>query len=101
MSMRRAKDWFDRTLFVIVADHTHKGRAAPSCRRRTTTSPHRLCARARRAGRVDTIASQIDVGPTILGVARLRLPLAVLRARHPAQGASDPRALLANYQTVG
>src|SRR5882672_6686152 len=65
----RAKPWFDRTLFVIVADHTHKGRGRTELPPENYHIPLIVYAPGHVApGRVDTIASQIDVGPTILGM---------------------------------
>jgi phosphoglycerol transferase MdoB-like AlkP superfamily enzyme len=98
----RAKPWFDRTLFVIVADHTHKGRGRTELPPENYHIPLIVYAPGHVApGRVDTIASQIDVGPTILGMLGFGYRSRFFGHDILHEGAKDPRALLANYQTVG
>ena len=98
----RAKPWFDRTLFVIVADHTHKGRGRTELPLENYHIPLIVYAPGHVApGRVDTIASQIDVGPTILGMLDFGYRSRFFGHDILHEGANDPRALLANYQTVG
>jgi phosphoglycerol transferase MdoB-like AlkP superfamily enzyme len=98
----RAKPWFGRTLFVIVADHTHKGRGRTELPPGNYHIPLIVYAPGHVApGRVDTIASQIDVGPTILGMLDFGYRSRFFGHDILHEGANDPRALLANYQTVG
>jgi phosphoglycerol transferase MdoB-like AlkP superfamily enzyme len=98
----RAKPWFDRTLFVIVADHTHKGRGRTELPPGNYHIPLIIYAPGHVApGRVDTIASQMDVGPTILGMLDFGYRSRFFGHDILHEGANDPRALLANYQTVG
>jgi phosphoglycerol transferase MdoB-like AlkP superfamily enzyme len=98
----RAKPWFGRTLFVIVADHTHKGRGRTELPLENYHIPLIVYAPGHVApGRVDTIASQIDVGPTILGILDFGYRSRFFGHDILHEGANDPRALLANYQTVG
>lgn len=98
----RKKPWFDDTLFVIVADHCGKsaGKTAVSVDRYhiplLVYSPKHIQPR-----RVDTLASQIDVGPTLLGLLNFdydsRFFGQDILAIAPEQG----RALIGNYQKLG
>jgi phosphoglycerol transferase MdoB-like AlkP superfamily enzyme len=98
----RAKPWFDRTLFVIVADHTHKGRGRTELPPENYHIPLIVYAPGHvPPRRIDTIASQIDVGPTILGVLDFSYRSRFFGHDILREGANHPRALLANYQTVG
>ncbi len=98
----RAKPWFDRTLFVIVADHTHKGRGRTELPPENYHIPLIIYAPGQVAPRrIDTIASQIDVGPTILGMLDFSYRSSFFGHDILREGANQPRALLANYQTVG
>jgi len=98
----RAKPWFDRTLFVIVADHTHKGRGRTELPPENYHIPLIIYAPGQVAPRrIDTIASQIDVGPTILGMLDVSYRSRFFGHDILREGANQPRALLANYQTVG
>lgn len=67
----RGKEWFDRTIFVFVADHVSSEKFAP----RTRTSPHDLHIigfihkpDGSLRGRYEQPASQIDIMPTLLGI---------------------------------
>ena len=98
----RAKPWFERTLFVIVADHTHKGRGRTELPPENYHIPLIVYAPGHvPPGRIDTIASQIDVGPTILGMLGFGYRSRFFGHDILREGANHPRALLANYQTVG
>jgi phosphoglycerol transferase MdoB-like AlkP superfamily enzyme len=98
----RGKPWFERTLFVIVADHTHKGRGRTELPIENYHIPLIVYAPGRVAPRrIDTIASQIDVGPTILGMLHFSYRSRFFGHDILRDGANHPRALLANYQTVG
>ena len=98
----RAKRWFDRTLFVIVADHTHKGRGRTELPIENYHIPMIVYAPKLIAPqRVDTIASQIDVGPTVLALLNFSYQSRFFGHDILHEGARHQRALLANYQTVG
>ena len=98
----RARPWFDRTLFVIVADHTHKGRGRTELPPENYHIPLIVYAPGHVAPRrIDAIASQIDVGPTILGMLGFGYRSRFFGHDILREGANQPRALLANYQTVG
>jgi len=97
----RSKPWFDNTLFVFVADHTHRGRGKMELPPQNYLIPMVVWAPGKIApGRVDHISSQIDVAPTLLGLMDVRYESRFFG--NDALAAHAPhRALLANYQTVG
>lgn len=98
----RAKPWFGRTLFVIVADHTHKGRGRTELPPENYHIPLIVYSPGHvRPGRVDTLASQIDVGPTLLGMLDFSYRSRFFGQDILREGAKHQRALFANYQTVG
>jgi phosphoglycerol transferase MdoB-like AlkP superfamily enzyme len=67
--MARAKPWFDDTLFVIVADHGARVYGREDIPIRTYEIPLLLYAPKHiKPGRVETLTSQIDVAPTVLGI---------------------------------
>ncbi len=98
----RSKPWFDNTLFVFVADHTHKGRGRQELPIDNYHIPMVMYSPRHVApGRVETIASQIDVPPTLLGMLNFSYRSRFFGHDILREGASHPRALMANYQTVG
>jgi phosphoglycerol transferase MdoB-like AlkP superfamily enzyme len=98
----RAKPWFGRTLFAIVADHTHKGRGHSELPPENYHIPLIVYSPGQvRPGRVDTLASQIDVGPTLLGMLDFSYRSRFFGHDILREGANHQRALFANYQTVG
>ena len=98
----RAKPWFDNTLFVIVADHTHKGRGRQELPLENYHIPMVIYAPKHvQPQRVDTIASQIDVPPTILGLLNISYRSRFFGQDILLDGPAHQRALMANYQTVG
>ncbi|MCX7273181.1 MAG: sulfatase-like hydrolase/transferase [Burkholderiales bacterium] len=98
----RQRPWFDQTLFVFVADHTHKGRGRQELPLDAYHIPMIVYAPGHVApGRVDTIASQIDVAPTLLGMLGISYRSRFFGHDILRDGPANPRALMANYQTVG
>ena len=98
----RAKPWFADTLFVIVADHTHKGRGRQELPPENYHIPLIIYAPAHiPPGRVDTLASQIDVSPTVLGLLNFSYRSKFFGHDILREGKDHGRALMANYQTVG
>ncbi|MBL0088585.1 MAG: LTA synthase family protein [Ideonella sp.] len=98
----RARPWFANTLFVIVADHTHKGRGKQELPIGNYHIPMIIYAPAHvPPGRVETIASQIDVSPTVLGLLGMSYRSRFFGQDILREGKTHQRAVLANYQTVG
>ena len=89
--------WFDNTLFVVVADHGARVYGKQQIPLKTYEIPLMIYAPARLAPRrVDTLMTQIDVAPTVLGLLGTALRGAVLRpgcaalSRRTAPGAVQP-----------
>ena len=98
----RSRPWFGRTLFAIVADHTHQGRGRTELPLENYHIPFIVYSPGHvRPGRVDTVASQIDVGPTLLGMLGFSYRSRFFGHDILREGAKHPRAFFANYQTVG
>jgi phosphoglycerol transferase MdoB-like AlkP superfamily enzyme len=98
----RTKPWFDNTLFVFVADHTHKGRGRQELPLENYHIPMIFYSPAHlQPGRVDTLASQIDVAPTVLGLLNFSYRSKFFGHDILREGQQHPRALMANYLTVG
>ncbi|MGK2913297.1 MAG: LTA synthase family protein [Porticoccaceae bacterium] len=97
----RGKPWFKNTLFVIVADHCagSAGKVAlPLERYRIPLLVYDGGATARI---VDTVASQIDVAPTVLALLHMDYGSAFFGKDILAMPATDGRALISNYQSLG
>ena len=87
--MAKAKPWFDDTLFVIVADHGARVYGREDIPIRTYEIPLVLYSPKHiRPLRVESLASQIDVAPTVLGILNFSYDstffgIDVLRDSHP------------------
>ncbi len=98
----RTKPWFDSTLFVFLADHTHKGRGLQELPLENYHIPMIVYAPQHVApGVVATLASQIDVAPTVLGLLNFSYRSRFFGHDILREGRDHPRALMANYLTVG
>lgn len=98
----RTKPWFDNTLFIFVADHTHKGRGRQELPPENYHIPMVIYAPLHvQPGRVDTLASQIDVAPTLLGLLNFSYRSKFFGHDILREGRQHPRAFMANYMTVG
>jgi phosphoglycerol transferase MdoB-like AlkP superfamily enzyme len=102
METARSRPWFADTIFVFVADHTHLGRGRTDLPIENYHIPLLVYSPRHVApGRVDTISSQIDVAPTIFGLLGFSYRSKFFGHDILRDGRAHPRALLANYQTVG
>ncbi|MES2212134.1 MAG: sulfatase-like hydrolase/transferase [Pseudomonadota bacterium] len=98
----RTKPWFDDTIFVFVADHTHRGRGKTDLPLENYHIPLVFYApKWIEPQVVDTLASQIDTSPTLLGLLNFDYRTQFFGHDILKEGKDNPRALLANYQTVG
>ena len=98
----RSKPWFANTLFVIVADHCAAARGKTDLPLDRFHIPMIIYAPGQVApGRVETIASQIDVAPTVLALLNTSYTSRFFGQDILTEGKVHQRALLANYQTVG
>jgi phosphoglycerol transferase MdoB-like AlkP superfamily enzyme len=98
----KTRPWFADTVFVFVADHTSNGRG------RTNLPPenYRIPLIVYAPGivtpaRVDTLASQIDVAPTVLALLGVSYTSRFFGQDILTEGKLHPRAFMSNYLTVG
>ena len=102
MERARAKPWFANTVFVIVADHTASGRGKTDLPVEQFLIPLIIYAPGHVApARIDTLASQIDVAPTLLALLNFSYRSHFFGHDIVSEGPKHQRAFLANYQTVG
>ena len=98
----RARPWFDDTLFVIVADHCAAARGKTDLPLDHFHIPLLIYAPKHVApARIDTVASQIDVAPTLLALLNFSYVSHFFGQDILTEGRSHQRAVMANYQTVG
>jgi phosphoglycerol transferase MdoB-like AlkP superfamily enzyme len=98
----RTKPWFDSTVFVIVADHCASSRGKTDLPIERFHIPLLVYAPKHvNPERVEQLASQIDVAPTLLSLLGFSYHSRFFGQDILSEGKRNPRALLANYQTVG
>jgi phosphoglycerol transferase MdoB-like AlkP superfamily enzyme len=102
MKEASTRPWFKDTLFVFVADHTSNGRGRTDLPPENYRIPLIVYAPDVIEPRtVDTVASQIDVGPTILALLNVSYTSRFFGHDILTEGQHHQRALMANYLTVG
>ena len=102
--LRKAKEraWFDDTVFVITADHGASARGTqqiPLARYRIPLmiySPKHVA-----PGHFDRLMSQIDIGPTLLGLMNMGYSSKFFGHDVFQSPPETDRALVGNYQTLG
>jgi len=98
----KQKPWFEDTVFVFVADHTagSAGKTALPLERYhiplLVYSPANI-----KPGVIDKIASQIDLGPTLLAMLNMEYVSNFFGKDILAMTPDEERALVANYQHLG
>lgn len=102
IELARAKPWFDDTIFVIVADHC----ASSAGKTRLPVDKYLIplivySPKHVPPGKIDRLASQIDVAPTLLGLLNFSYAskffgLDILRLNE-----GPGRAFISNYQELG
>lgn len=98
----RVKPWFQDTVFVVVADH-----CAGSARKAALPVdkyhiPLFIYAPGHvKPGRVDTLSSQIDLAPTLLGLLNFSYDSWFFGKNILKMRAEEGRALIGNYQKLG
>lgn len=96
------RPWFRDTVFVFVADHTSHGRGDTNLPPENFRIPLIVYSPGHVApARVDTLASQIDVAPTLLALLNVSYTSRFFGHDILSEGAAHPRAFMANYLTVG
>ncbi len=102
VEMAKKKAWFDNTLFLFVADHcaSSAGKAKIPVHRyhipAIVYAPKMLTPK-----RVDTLASQIDLAPTLLAMLGLQADDRFVGRDILTTKPADGRALLSTYQNLG
>jgi phosphoglycerol transferase MdoB-like AlkP superfamily enzyme len=98
----RSRPWFDDTVFVILADHTASGRGKTDLPIENFHIPLLFWSPKHvKPARIDTLASQIDVGPTLLAMLNFSYRSHFFGHDIVRDGPSHRRAFMANFQTVG
>ena len=98
----KGKPWFDNTLFVIVADHcaSSAGKTELPVKKYEIPliiyNPKNLSPR-----RIDTLCSQIDYPPTLLGLLNWTYKSRFYGKDILQMKPEEERALIANYQSLG
>ncbi|HRJ47092.1 MAG TPA: LTA synthase family protein [Opitutaceae bacterium] len=99
------RPWFRDTVFVIVADHCAASAGRATLPVENYHIPMLIYAPGGQipAGQVDTLMSQIDYAPTLLGLLNLSYPSRFFGrdVLDPATTRLPGRALVANYQKLG
>lgn len=96
----RTRPWFKDTIFVIVGDHTAGGAGKSELDPFAYHVPMLIYGPGIvKPGRVETIASQIDVAPTLLGLLNMTY-VSRFYGRDVLRAPLD-RALISNYQQLG
>lgn len=96
------KPWFKNTIFIIVADHCASVAGKSELPVQNYHIPMIIYAPGGqiKPGRVDTLMSQIDVPPTLLGLLHWSYP-SRFYGWNVMKTKGDPRAVLGNYQKLG
>lgn len=98
----RERPWFKDTVFVILADHTASGRGKTDLPVENFHIPLLVWSPGNiKPARIDTLSSQIDVGPTLLALLNFSYRSRFFGHDIIHDGPSHQRAFMANYQTVG
>lgn len=102
IAQAKSRPWFKDTVFVILADHTASGRGKTGLPIENFHIPLLIWSPAHvKPVRIDTLASQIDVGPTLLALLNFSYRSHFFGHDILREGPAHRRAFLANYQTVG
>jgi phosphoglycerol transferase MdoB-like AlkP superfamily enzyme len=102
--MREAstRPWYRDTLFVFIADHTSHARGRTDLPLENYHIPLIIYApNVFTPQTIDAVASQIDVGPTILALLNVSYTSRFFGQDILTEGQHHQRALMANYLTVG
>ena len=98
----RKEAWFHETMFVIVADHCAGSAGKTALPVKKYEIPMMVYAPSHvRPQRVDRLASQIDIAPTVLGLLNASYRTKFFGRDILAPGSLRERAFLSTYQKLG
>lgn len=102
LEMAKTKPWFDNTVFLIVADHC----ASSAGKTKIPVFRYHIPAivyapKLIQSQRVDTLASQIDLAPTMLALLGLGKESHFIGRDILSMPPEEGRALLSTYQNLG
>jgi len=98
----RQHDWFNNTLFVIMADHCAGGRGKTEIPIENYHIPMLIYApKILKPQTIDTLASQIDISPTIFGLLNFSYPSKFFGKDILKLKPGEERLLLGTYQNLG
>ncbi len=97
----RAKPWFKDTVFVVVADHCAGSAGKVALPLERYRIPLMIYGKNVAPARIETIASQIDVAPTLLALLHLDYASAFFGKDILAEPPGAGRALISTYQSLG
>ena len=98
----KRKAWFKDTVFVFVADHTAGGAGRTALPLKRYHIPLLVYSPAHiKPGQIEKIASQIDLGPTLLAMLNMRYVSNFFGKNILNMVPGEERALIANYQHLG
>ncbi len=98
----RRQPWFDDTLFIIVADHCAGSAGKTELPVKRYEIPLLVYAPSHvKPGRIDTLASQIDIAPTVLGLLNFSYRTKFIGKDILKMAPSQERAFISTYQKLG
>lgn len=98
----RQKPWFDNTVFVIVADHCARSDGKSELPINKYQIPLLIYSPANiQPGKVDRLMSQIDLGPTLLGMLNFSYTSKFYGYDINKLEAGRERAFISTYQSLG
>lgn len=102
MEMAKKKAWFDNTIFLFVADHCARSAGKTKIPVYRYHIPAIVYApKLIKPQRIDQLASQIDLAPTLLGLLGLEGDSRFIGRNILKTPAQEGRALLSTYQNLG
>jgi len=102
MTEARKREWFRNTVFVIVADHCASSARKYALPVRDYRIPLIVHAPSHVApGRVESVASQIDVAPTVLGLLNFSYTSRFIGRDILDEDAGPRRAFISTYEKLG
>ncbi|PKN43671.1 MAG: sulfatase [Deltaproteobacteria bacterium HGW-Deltaproteobacteria-18] len=102
LKQARQKPWFEKTIFVFVADHN----AGSAGKEDLPVAKYRIplfifAPKILKSRTVSTLASQIDLAPTLLGLLNLDYTSTFFGRNILRDDVASGRALIGNYQHLG